>query len=444
MITVRQLNRRPRHAVLFASMSIAATIAAIAPPLHAEAPREAVSVAVLMPLQAVPELIKTRKFEEALGKLREADAVANKSAYDVYVIDQMRASAAAGAGDNLLAAKSYQAVMASGRLPVAETLPIMDVVARMYYNAKDFKQAAAWAARFLKDGGVNPQTRLIMLRALHFGGDYQTAKQEITADIRRAEQAGQAPPLELLQLLASCAQKLDDQPAYMETLEKLVAYYPRPEYWKDLIFRVATKPTFSSSLHLNMSRLRYSLGQFSDAADYMDLAERAIRAGFPIEAKQVLDQGFARGLLGTGSDAARHQKLRDATAKDAADELKDFPRAEATAAKSADGTGLIGVGFNYVINGQADKGVTLMEQGLRKGGLKRPEEATLRLGMAYVMAGQKQKAVETLKTVQGADGTADLARLWALYASQPALPTTDAVATINTSALGNDHVRRAD
>lgn len=421
MNAIRHFVRIPRPTALLVSISIAAMLGAIATPLRAEAPKEAVSVAVLAPLQAVPSLIKAGKFEEALAKLREVDAVANKSAYDSHVINQMRASAAAGAGDNLLAAKAYEAVIASGRLPVAEALPVMDVIARMYYNAKDFKQAAAWAGRFLKDGGVNPQTRLIMLRALHFAGDNEAAKREIGADVQRAEQAGQKPPLELLQLLASCAQKMNDQAAYTETLEKLVAYYPKHDYWKDLIFRMASKPTFSSSLYLNMSRLRYALGQFSDAAEYLDLAERAMRAGFPIEAKQVLDQGFEKGILGNGTDAAGQQKLRALAAKEAAEDQKDIQRAEAQAMKSADGTSLIGVGFNYVINGQPEKGVALMEQGLRKGGLKRPEEATLRLGMAYAMAGQKAKAVETLKTVQGADGTADLARLWALYASQSTL-----------------------
>ena len=305
MNAIRHFVRIPRPTALLVSISIAAMLGAIATPLRAEAPKEAVSVAVLAPLQAVPSLIKAGKFDEALAKLREADAVANRSAYDTYVINQMRASAAAGAGDNLLAAKAYEAVIASGRLPVAEALPLMDVVARMYYNAKDFKQAAAWAGRFLKDGGVNPQTRLIMLRALHFAGDNEAAKREIGADVQRAEQAGQKPPLELLQLLASCAQKMNDQAAYTETLEKLVAYYPKHDYWKDLIFRMASKPTFSSSLYLNMSRLRYALGQFSDAAEYLDLAERAMRAGFPIEAKQVLDQGFEKGILGNGTDAAR-------------------------------------------------------------------------------------------------------------------------------------------
>jgi hypothetical protein len=60
----------------------------------------------------------------------------------------------------------------------------------------------------------------------------------------------------------------------------------------------------------------------------------------------------------------------------------------------------------------------MMEQGVRKGGLKRPEDATLHLGVAYLWAGQKDKARQALKSVQGTDGAADLARLWVIHSKQ--------------------------
>ena len=70
------------------------------------------------------------------------------------------------------------------------------------------------------------------------------------------------------------------------------------------------------------------------------------------------------------------------------------------------------------MNAQAEKGVQLIERGIAKGGLKRPEDAKLLLGQALAEAGQKQKAVQTLRTVRGNDGSADLARLWALLVSR--------------------------
>ena len=76
--------------------------------------------------------------------------------------------------------------------------------------------------------------------------------------------------------------------------------------------------------------------------------------------------------------------------------------------------------MNLVYSGQAAKGVQLMQQGIAKGGLKRPEDAKLHLGIAQLVAGDKAKAQATFKTVQGTDGTADLARLWALHARRGA------------------------
>ena len=57
------------------------------------------------------------------------------------------------------------------------------------------------------------------------------------------------------------------------------------------------------------------------------------------------------------------------------------------------------------------------DQGIARGGLKRPEDAKLRLGQAMVLAGDA-KAAGVLRSVTGADGTADIARMWAILARQ--------------------------
>ncbi|MCR6632852.1 MAG: hypothetical protein NVV74_23960 [Magnetospirillum sp.] len=134
----------------------------------------------------------------------------------------------------------------------------------------------------------------------------------------------------------------------------------------------------------------------------------------------MLDKGFAAGLLGSGADADRHKRLRDLAAKNADADLKALSGGEAEAAAQKEGVGLVNTGLGYLAHGQAQKGAALIEQGIQKGGLKRPDEARLHLGIAYLAAGQKDKAVDAFKSVQGDDGTADLARLWALHARRSA------------------------
>jgi tetratricopeptide (TPR) repeat protein len=159
---------------------------------------------------------------------------------------------------------------------------------------------------------------------------------------------------------------------------------------------------------------------FGTARDYTDMAELAMRAGFPAEAKNTLDQGFQVGVLGSGADAARHKRLRDTAAKAMADDEKTMTQGEAEAKKSKDGTGLVNLGYAYVTAGQADKGLGMMEQGIRNGGLKYPEEARLHLAVAYAKAGKKAEALQTLQSIKGSDSVAELARYWTLHLKQAA------------------------
>jgi hypothetical protein len=59
-----------------------------------------------------------------------------------------------------------------------------------------------------------------------------------------------------------------------------------------------------------------------------------------------------------------------------------------------------------------------MEQALKIGGFKRPEDAKLHYGFALHISGRKAKAIEALRGVRGTDGTAELGRLWILVAQR--------------------------
>jgi hypothetical protein len=55
---------------------------------------------------------------------------------------------------------------------------------------------------------------------------------------------------------------------------------------------------------------------------------------------------------------------------------------------------------------------------MAKGNFKRPDDVKLHYAIAQIVAGETAKGAQALKTVSGNDGTADLARLWALYAKR--------------------------
>jgi hypothetical protein len=382
--------------------------------------QEALRPEIGRPLQAAQELVKSGRYREALAKVRDAEAVGARNANETYLIERMRLAAASGAGDADTAARSFEALSGSGRISPAEKLRMIESIATGFYRAQQYGKAMQWTQRYLREGGTNAAMRTMLIQSQYLSGDFAGAAKELMTEIQGAERAGATPAEDRLKLLLNAAAKQGDNNAYVYAMEKLVTYYPKKEYWVDLLSRMQRKANFSDRLSLDAYRLSLATGSMTSASDFMEMAQLALQADLPTEGKQVVEKGFASGVLGTGPQAERHKRLRDLVDKRLAEDKAKRGEEEREAAAEKSGDALVSVGMNLVYGGQAAKGVQLIQQGIAKGGLKRPEDAKLHLGIAQLAAGEKAKAQATFKSVQGKDGTADLARLWALYARRSA------------------------
>jgi len=407
---MRVRRYRLSHIAAAAALVISA---ALLGPVRAQ---DAVRPEVGKPLQAAQELIKAQRFKEALAKIRDADAVGGKTANENYLIERMRMAAASGAGDVETAAHSFEAV--SSRIGSADKLRMIESLAGSYYRARDYSKAMQWGQRYFKEGGTSGTIRTLLIQSQYLAGDFAGAARELTTEIQQAEKAGSAPGEDRLKLLVNASLKMNDTNGYVWALERLVTYYPKREYWVDLLSRLQRKPNFSDRLALDTYRLSLATGSMNAANDYMEMTQLALQAGFPAEAKQVLDKGFATNVLGTGPEAERHKRLRDLVAKRLDEDKKNQAETLTQAQEAKDGTALVNAGMNLVFNGDKAKGLQLMQQGVAKGGFKRADDVKLHLAIAQLTAGDSAKAQSTLRTVAGNDGTADLARLWSLYAKR--------------------------
>ncbi len=376
--------------------------------------QEAVRAEVGKPLQAAQELIKAQRYREALAKVREAEAVGARSANEAFLIERMRIAAASGAGDVETASRAFEVI--SAKVSPTDRLRMIESLAGGYYRAKDYARAMQWSQRYFKEGGQNPAIRTLLIQSQYLAGDFAGAARELTTEITQAEKAGQAPGEDRLKLLANATLKLNDTAGYVWALERLVTYYPKKEYWVDLLARLQRKPNFSDRLALDTYRLALATDTLTKPADFMEMAQLALQAGLPAEAQQVVDKGFAAGVLGKGPEAERHRRLKDLVAKRLLEAKGALAQTLNEARAAKDGTALVDSGLHLVFLGDRTQGLQLMQQGLAKGNLKRPEDAKLHYAVAQILAGENGKVLSTLRGVVGIDGTADLARLWVLYA----------------------------
>jgi hypothetical protein len=402
--------RKPIQQAVAAAFVFALT-ASVAPIASAQSVRPEVG----KPLQDAGNALKAKRYADAMAKVREADNASGKTQAEQVLIERMRAAVAASSGD----VATEVAVVNSGKLPASEQLRMVQNVANQYYTQHEYANAVTWAQRYIKDGGTDPSVRQTLLQAYYYTGDCASVSR-LMGEYASSEDSGRALPEDQIQTLRSCYLQTKDTNGYLAATERLVAFYPKPAYWAELLSRVQNKSGFSSNLQLDVYRLKVATGQMATTQDYMEAAQMALGDEYPAEAKKIVDQGYANKVLGTGNDIERQKRLADLATRRFTEGQAALAKQEQDALAARDGNDLVAVGYNYVGYGQAAKGISLMEQGIKKGGLRRPEIAKLHLGIAYLQAGQKAKALQVLKTVGGNDGSADLARLWTLQARRMA------------------------
>jgi hypothetical protein len=371
----------------------------------------AVSAAVAKPLKEASELVRAGKAKEALAKLT---GVVSAGPDDTYMLARIRGAAYQRMGDNGQAAQQLEAAFATGKVPGNEAGQLAETIAGIYAQQHNNGAAMKWVEKAKAAGDNSGSLRQIQDYVQGSSGDYGQIARDNAAKIQAAESGGRRPDEDDLLRLADAYRHTHNTTGDLQVKEKLVTYYPsNKQYVGIYLSDLPGKSGFSSRFSLDLLRLRLASGNLTTAADYMEMAQLLLQAQLPAEAKSVVDKGYAAGVLGTGAEAARQQRLRDLTNKSAVDAVASLAKRTADAKTSKTGDDLIAMGAEYVSMGKSDEGIDLMQQGIAKDSLKRPEDAKLRLGVAMLQSGKaKSKAVQQLRTVQGTDGAPDVARAY--------------------------------
>lgn len=364
------------------------------------------------PLQEAANLLKANRAKEALAKVREAEAVANKSPAEQLTIDRMRAAAASRAGETQVAIRSFEATLASGRLSQAEQAQAAEQLAYLYSQTKDWNKTREWATKAKQLGGNSADLDKLLTFVNAQSGDFAQIAKDAQAAIEAAEKAGRPPEEADLLRLADALRRSGNAAGQSAVLEKLITHYPKKDYWAIVLGRVQSRPGFSPRLSLDVMRLKRETKTLETAEEYVEMTQLALQDGQAAEAKAIIEEGFARGLLGKGAEAERQKRLQALATQRATSAAADLAEAEKTAVDDKSGDGLVRIGLALSALGQHDRAASLIQQGIKKGQLRNPQQAQLHLGIALARAGQKDRAVQAWRQVGGNDGAAELARLW--------------------------------
>lgn len=373
-------------------------------------------------LKAAQEAVQAKKYADALAKLKDAEGNPKKTPYDQHIINELSGVAYARTNNYPEAAKAFEAELNDGFLDQADVPQRVKALAQLNYQIKNYDKAIEFGNRAVKSGFADDEMLTLVGQSYYLKGDWKgTLKFEdglIDGEIKK----GQTPKDQSLQLALSSCVKMQDADCTTRELERLVAYYPKPEYWAQLLGTMLRSPQQNDKANdrtmLQLFRLMFEVDVLKEPNDYTEMAQLAIEQGSPGEAQHVLERAFQKNVFTDARTQDKNKRLLESAKKAATADLASLPKAEKDADVAPTGDKDVGVGLAYLGYQQYDKSVDFLNKGLTKGSVRSEPEARLLLGIAQLKAGHKDDAAKTFHAVKGDPTLERLADLWSLHAKQ--------------------------
>ena len=402
------------------AMGAVSTAALVSTSAQAAEPAGKVTTkAVAEPLKKAQEAMKTKQWDTALAEIKKAQASEKKTPFEVHQIDQFLGYVLIQQKKFGEAAPVFERMLNSGFLPAEEVDDRTKTVAQLYFQVKEYKKSAEWARKWLEKNPGQQDMSVLLGQSYYVMNDYKNAATTMMGVVNAAEKGGRTPDENWLQIVLSSHFKLDNKDGIAEALKKLVRYYPKDDYWNNLLDIYRRKDT-SDRITLGFYRLMNEVGTLKAADDYMEMAQLAIDAGVPGEAQTIVEKGVQNNTLKSSDKTTqgRYDRLLAGAKKSAAADKASLAQLAKEAEKATQGQADVALGQAYLSYGMYDEAIGALQRGIKKGGVTDLDEAQISLGMAYLKKGQKDLARQAFRSVKDDSKWHDLAEMWEIRSQQ--------------------------
>ena len=347
------------------------------------------------------------------AKVAAAQAAA-QSADEHYLASQAQLKAAVATKNDAEIATALEALLASGKLDQAQQANAYLNLGKTRYNLKQYPQAIAAFENVQKLEPNNQEIIPLLAQARSVGGNPTDAVTTLRQAIAQQSANGGKAPEELYKRTISVAYKAK-LPVTSEISRQWVSAYPTAANWSDAIRIYRNLNNVDDATTLDLFRLIRAAKAMKDDGDYDRYAYLALSKGYPGEAKAVLEEGVAAGVVDLNKSPFK-EEMAQAKAKSAGEAAGLDAAAtrglSAATAKAALANGDLLYGY-----GEYAKAADIYRGALKKPGAD-AGLINLHLGMALARAGDKAGATAALNSVSGAHS--EIAKYWLTYLSTQA------------------------
>jgi len=309
------------------------------------------------------------------------------------------------------ALQAYENVVKQADIPLAMEVNTKFTIAQLYFVQEQWQKGINALLEWFKiTESPNANAYVLLAQGYYQIKDYDKALLNVEKAIAMYEAKDKIPKEQWYNLARFLYFEKNNTDKTVEILEILLKYYPKKQYWVQLSHMYGEQK--KESEQLSAMDTAYVQGMLDKGTEQVTMAYLYLNADLPYKAAKVMDKGLKDKSI---DGKSKNWEIAGSAWRQAQEVEKSIPAMETAASKSDTGELYARLGSIYLDGDQFKKAITAINKGLSKGGVKRPDNARLVLGMAYFNTKQYDKAREAFKAAGRDERSAKYADQWIKY-----------------------------
>jgi tetratricopeptide (TPR) repeat protein len=371
----------------------------------------AMSQQVYEQLMEIQELMEAKDYAKAQVKIDdlrnqkrlsdyERAQIWNISAYSYYLQERL--------DDAIMA---YDQVLAQPDLPEALQFSTLKTKAQLHFQQEQYEDALQ-VIRELMAAIPEPSADVLMIegQALFQMQRYEEALVPIRTAINMYRDQGQTPKENWLLLLRVIYFEQKDYNSMIDVVKELIRYYPKDTYIRTLAGIYSELGDTKKQLAL--TEVLYDSGILSRAGDITNLANLYLLHGLPYKAAVVLEKEMNSNLVESNE---RNLRLLSQAWYQAREDQKAIPPLERAAEMTNEGDLYIRLAQAHINLENWGDAASAARKGIQAGGLRRPDQANIMLGMALFNEKRLEQAKRAFEAAARDNRSKRTATQWIAY-----------------------------
>ena len=296
-------------------------------------------------------------------------------------------------------------------IPLALEINTLYTVAQLYFLQENWRKGIDTLNTWMSVTETPSTNAYVLLANGYFQlKDYDKSLSNIQIAIDREESAGKVPKEQWYNLARFIHFDRDNFREALNVLELLIMYYPKKQYWVQASHLYGEEK--DEARHLALLEATYEQNLLDRSQDIVLISQLYLQAEVPYPAARAMEKGLADDIV---EKESKNYELAGVAWRQAQEVTKSLPMLEAAASKSEKGELYARLGNVYLDVDKNKEAVEALKRGLDRGGVKRPDQARLALGMAYFNLGDFNAARRAFREARKDKRARSYADQWLKY-----------------------------